>query len=550
MRSVSGPFSVGIYDAISQRVVLVRDQIGVMPLYFSAEGSSVIFSDDIQALCSSSARPVKHNVAYLAKIWLRPHAPYLGPMETHVHGINQVPPGGWVCFNSNGEMTSGTYWPYDVDEQGHIERGDHGEFRELFDDVLVSYVKGAKHVAVLVGGFDSSTVLCTLDRLNKQGRINCQLSAITVSFDSRPSVNERPFVADVCKLIGASLSVIPGDECWDMRDPWDRLPPLHEPAGLLLKNAMLTRIAKTAGELKVDVLLTGEGGDYVLNGQLEYLADLMAEFRLRELIRDILYWRAGANISPWLLLRQHVLGPILEERLKGRSLKSHKEWPPPKPSVYFSDPGNLVRPWMTEVFLREASACLSTRERRGGTPWIRYAHRPMMAALQNQGQFWNERYIDPVFGLRRLHPFMDYRIVEFMMKVPQRGKMLADNGRIAQKQFARQAFKGYLPERVRRRGKQFGFNFRFSEFMRREWQAVEGLLSDSRLQDLGYLDSMLLREELRRWAFGYNGLIYNLDVELCLEIYLRNLQRFSSVVADRRMVHRSDHEEASIKEGR
>jgi len=153
-----GMFALALWDARSQELWLVRDRIGIKPLYFSVHHGRIVFGSEIKSLLQDpdQERAVDEESFFHYLSFLTTPAP-----RTLFRGINKLPGGMWMRITSDGAIREQRYW----DPLGNAEPltgVPEAEIAERILDELRTSVKLRKVSDVpvgvfLSGGIDSST---------------------------------------------------------------------------------------------------------------------------------------------------------------------------------------------------------------------------------------------------------------------------------------------------------------------------------------------------------------------------------------------------------
>src|SRR3984893_5487952 len=102
-----GMFAVALWNARQRQLWLVRDRIGIKPLYYSIHDSRICFASEIKALLEdpSQKRAVREDAFYHYLSFLTTPAP-----QTLFEGIEKVPPGTWIRVDENGHILTHRWW--------------------------------------------------------------------------------------------------------------------------------------------------------------------------------------------------------------------------------------------------------------------------------------------------------------------------------------------------------------------------------------------------------------------------------------------------------
>jgi asparagine synthase (glutamine-hydrolysing) len=153
-----GMFAIALWDARQRTLWLVRDRIGIKPLYYSMHGAQITFASEIKALLQDpeQVRSVDEESLYHYLSFLTTPAP-----RTLFHGIRKLAAGTWLRVDATGAVREHRYW--DVwDHTTPLEGVDEGEIAERLLSELRTSVRLRKVSDVpvgvfLSGGVDSST---------------------------------------------------------------------------------------------------------------------------------------------------------------------------------------------------------------------------------------------------------------------------------------------------------------------------------------------------------------------------------------------------------
>ncbi len=176
-RSLNGIFAFALWDETKEKLFLVRDRLGVKPLFYSLFGQSLLFSSEIKGILSYPDFPAQIDREGLCEIF------GLGPAKTYgkgvFRGIMEVLPGHVLEFDGS-RITDCSYWEL----QSHPHEDTWEETVEktrflLTDGIRMQMLSDVPICTFLSGGVDSSLVTAICSReLAKKG-----LTLSTFSFD-------------------------------------------------------------------------------------------------------------------------------------------------------------------------------------------------------------------------------------------------------------------------------------------------------------------------------------------------------------------------------
>jgi asparagine synthase (glutamine-hydrolysing) len=158
LQKFRGMFAIALWDASTRSLWLIRDRIGIKPLYYSIHHGRLTFASEIKALLRDpeQERAVNEEAFYHYLSYLTTPAP-----ETLFAGIRKLPSGSWLRIRESGEMTEHRYWDVwdhtqpmtGATEQEIAER----LLAELRTAVQLRKVSDVPVGVFLSGGIDSST---------------------------------------------------------------------------------------------------------------------------------------------------------------------------------------------------------------------------------------------------------------------------------------------------------------------------------------------------------------------------------------------------------
>jgi asparagine synthase (glutamine-hydrolysing) len=153
-----GMFAFAVWDAQDKKLWLVRDRIGVKPLYYSFHHGRITFASEIKALLKDpdQVRSMNNEAFFHYLTFITTPAPM-----TMFSGIEKLEPGTWLCVNEQGDIKKEKYW--DVwSYTKPLKNKSENEIADLVLEELKESVRLRKESDVpvgvfLSGGIDSST---------------------------------------------------------------------------------------------------------------------------------------------------------------------------------------------------------------------------------------------------------------------------------------------------------------------------------------------------------------------------------------------------------
>ncbi|MEO6212389.1 MAG: asparagine synthase (glutamine-hydrolyzing) [Vicinamibacterales bacterium] len=254
-----GMFGYAIWDAPRRKLVLVRDRVGIKPLYYTQHQGRLVFGSEIKSILAVPGIPREIDPeAFNAYLTLQ----YVPGPRTMLKGIRKLPPGHWLVWQ-DGQVHVEQYWDvvFDDDPPPMSERVAAEQLRAILEESVELHRISDVEVGVLLsGGIDSTAVTALLNRNGHRTR------SFTVGFTTG-AVGETAQARRVAEHIGTEHhELLIGPEIADVlpRLAWYQDEPVADAAAV-----PTYFICKFASE-HLKVVLTGEGGDELLAGYPRY----------------------------------------------------------------------------------------------------------------------------------------------------------------------------------------------------------------------------------------------------------------------------------------
>lgn len=252
---LNGMFAIAIDDLRQDAMYLVRDRIGVKPLYLADDGTRAVFGSEIKALLPVLAvRPgidveaIHHYLTFN----------YIPAPWTIWQGVRHVMPGTWVKFTRSGSETRRWWSLADQREQDYRFEDWAEQFMAILDDATRIRLRAdVPWGAFLSGGVDSSTIVGLMARHVQQ-----PVKTFCIGF-ADPRYDESAFAAQAARRFGCEHTSEVA--ALNMLDRWPHvLYHLDQPHGDASFMPTL-RVSELAAK-HVKVVLTGDGGDELFAG--------------------------------------------------------------------------------------------------------------------------------------------------------------------------------------------------------------------------------------------------------------------------------------------
>jgi asparagine synthase (glutamine-hydrolysing) len=268
VNEIDGDFAIALWDATREQLLLVRDRIGVKPLYFHQQGGRLIFASEIKAiLVHPSLTPeLDEDALYHYLSFLTTPAP-----QTLFRDIRKLPAGHMLVFERQGNVRTIQYWdalPAATNKatDGSSDAGQRAQILHLLrESVEKRMMSDVPFGVFLSGGVDSSANVALMAE-----QMSRPVDTFTVGFRDHEELNELESAREVSHRFGTNHhEVLIGE-----KEMLDFLPdlvfhqdePLADPVCVPLY--YVSKLARESGTIVIQV---GEGSDEIFSGYDKYV---------------------------------------------------------------------------------------------------------------------------------------------------------------------------------------------------------------------------------------------------------------------------------------
>lgn len=411
---LNGDFAFAIWECQKQQLLIVRDHLGVRPLYYFYNQNTFAFATDYRALL---ALPFVDKQINEVKLYaLLSNTYHIDPEATYFEQIQRLPQAHTLRVNLKG-MQKQKYWTPGGGEK--ILFGTETEYIQALYSLVEDAIKKRLHSteqqfgAELSGGLDSSVITVLAARELKKENKELPLFSWGPSFElfAKQPRDERIFIEMICQQEGL--------ECryYNPHKPLakkmaDSAMPMDGGSGDIFIHEF-----EEMREQGVRLILTGWGGDQGISHRAN-LKELFFIRDWRHFIKEACYSAQG---SPWRLVKLIISSTI-------RPLFS--------PFGYFG-----------HIFAKNSSIVRSQFAKKVKGKCKRdvlyFTMDPVKHLESGNIQTRTEltAWVGADYNVQHVFPFLDYRVVDFAMSIPRH--MFYKNG--INRYAYRKAFEKILP---------------------------------------------------------------------------------------------------------
>ena len=491
--NIDGTYAIGLYDAVLNRLVLVRDRFGAKPIFYAMVKNALIFASEIKAILASELYNKTVDLRAMNSFLSYGYVP--NP-DTLFESIRQVRPGHLLVFQA-GNIMEKQYWKFQyLQDEKPMKDGEYiEEFREVFERAVHKRIKRFPEAgAFLSGGLDTSGVVAMMHKLKGNS-----FKVFTAGFKEK-AYDET----EDANILAAHLSL---EHYHTMVNLDKNFPKLlerivwHHDAPFYDTSAVPSYYAAKLAKEKVDTVLTGDFPDQLLGGSGHHLLSLVKQ-RNDPFFKKIMRNGTLNRIVTTLPMSAGSAG--LFDKIKRFIYRE---------TFPFEDQGILIAMPVSPLLKR----CLYNPELLA----INEKHDPLDIARTIYQEAGNADFIDKMLyldmhcyavnglmvkvdrmtaahSLNAISPFHDRELVEFIGKVPSNLKIRGKE----QKYIMREALRPMLPDHTLNKRKQ-GFAMPINEWLVRNLSDyVREILFDPLTLNRGYFNKKFMRTMVENYLAG------------------------------------------------
>lgn len=493
-RYLNGQFAIALYDDKAKQLLLVRDHVGIAPLFYTVAEGRVIFGSEIKGILEYPGVPRKLNLKAVDQLMNFPGV--ISP-TTFFEGISSVECGHMLCIRQEGAIEDIEYW----DVEYPMQEEDRGEayyvetLREMLKEAISARLVADVPIGFYIsGGLDSSVVACYISQylLNSYYSFSAEIAS--------GGLDESLFQRMIVDHVSSKHYSTRVTE----KEIWRNLPEVIYHAESAVKesyDAAAYLLSALVRRSPAKAVLTGQGSDEFFYGYAGYMVDLF-----RNMQRGQMSWEECE----------------INERLWGdpyfRYERNHPEIRKTHARIYHKDlRGEIGKfsAWAESPIHVERLKGLSSQKRRS---YIDFKLRLSDHLLGEHG--------DRMFfshSVEGRHPFLDVNLLSFVISIPDQYKLKGTK----EKYILQKASEGIVPEEILKR-KKFPFQAPGMSAMVKQSGGGE-FLSESMIKKYGIFDADYVNEMKRVYSKNDFTLMgaYEIDYLMIVMTVTMLCERFS-----------------------
>jgi len=519
LKRMIGMFAIALWDRRDRTLTLIRDRLGIKPLYWAKFGKLFLFGSELKALRAHPGWAAQINRDAVAA-FMRHN--YIPAPHTIYQGVHKLEPGTILTLPWQGAPQISRFWnarTVAYDGLHYPFDGGVAELTEQLEALLQDAVSRRMIAdvplgAFLSGGVDSSTVVALMQN-SRLGKVR----TFSIGFDL-PGYNEAPHAAAVARHLGTDHTELTVTSSQAL-DVIPQLPEFYDEP-FADSSQIPTYLVSAVTRKHVTVALSGDGGDELFAGYNRYQltqrfwqALSLMPHSLRSAVAAAMtavqpdHWTSLATILPRRLRppqagdKLYKLASVL--RLGSadavyRRLISH--WEPSEIVLGAHEPRGIID---DRTIDKDFPNLL---ERMQFLDLVTYLPDDILTKVDRASM---------AVALEARVPLLDHRVVEFSWRLPRNTKVRNNTS----KWILRQVLYRHVPRTLIERPK-MGFGIPLGEWLRgplRDW--AETLLNEGRLREAGLLDPGTVRWYWQQHLEGGRNWQYLLWDVLVLQAWLQ-----------------------------
>lgn len=252
-----GMFAFAIWDRQEKELCIVRDRMGIKPLYYYIDDEKLVFASEVRAILASGL--VNRKISKEALFEYLSYQSVSYPL-TMIEGVRQLEAGSYITIK-NGTLTKKNYWSI-TNNVNSFEYSGKKAVQDTIRDLLIKSVQrrlvsDVPVGAFLSGGIDSGIVVGLMAQV-----CNIQPATFNISFNEK-EYDESGYAEIIAKKFNANHTRIQLSPTVMLDELENALSAMDTPSGDGINTFIVSKAIRNAG---IKVALSGIGGDELFAG--------------------------------------------------------------------------------------------------------------------------------------------------------------------------------------------------------------------------------------------------------------------------------------------
>ncbi len=420
VEKINGQFAVCLYDSNKERIYLVRDHVGICPLFYTYVGDKLVFASEIKAILEYPGVERKLNMKAVDQLM---NYPGVVSPNTYFKDIYSLEPGHMLIIDHEKDVKNIEFWdlsfPEEEEDKGEEYYVEH--LRELLKRAISRRLIADVPIGFYIsGGLDSSVVACYIGKflLDSYYSFSAEIGA--------GDLDESEFQRMVSECVNSKhyKVKVAEEEIWKnfekvIYHAESAVKESYDNAAFLLSNLVSTSPAKA--------VLTGQGSDEFFSGYVGYMVDSFRGMQKARMTKEECEINEMLWGDPYFRYeRNHPEIRKIHEKLYSDNVRGDiKNF-----SAFAESPVNVNK-----------LKGLSTQKRRS------YIDNKLRLSDHLLGEHGDRMFFS--HSVEGRHPFLDREVVDFALALPDKYKL---NG-VDEKYILKKAGEGIVPDPILKRKK-------------------------------------------------------------------------------------------------
>ncbi len=419
-KKLNGQFAIALYDKKMQSVILVRDHVGICPLFYTITDGRVVFASEIKAILEYPGIERRLNLTAVDQLM---NYPGVVSPNTFFKNIFSLKPGHISYIKQEENIKDIEYWDIeyskdeiDLGEEYYIEN-----LRELLKKAISRRLIADVPIGFYVsGGLDSSVVACYIGKymLNSYYSFSAEMG--------ETDIDESRFQELVHECVKSKHYKVKVTE----NEIWDNIQKVIYHAESAVKESYDTAAFLLSGlvsDSPAKAVLTGQGADEYFYGYVGYLIDTFRNMQKGRMTKEECELNEKLWGDPYFQYeRNHIEIRKTHMKLYSKNVRSEIE-----DFSAFSD---------SPIDVKKVEG-LSMQKRRS------YIDNKLRLSDHLLGEHGDRMFFS--HSVEGRHPFLDRELIDFVMSIPDKYKLRGAN----EKYILKKAGQGIVPDEILKRKK-------------------------------------------------------------------------------------------------